>query len=209
MPSNQLREGETRPEVLSHVSGFPGISPLAEKLVPLEKVRALYQRVQQFPDGFRFENLLAEMRVELRVDALDSARIPAAGPVVVVANHPFGVLDGAMLAALLIRVRPDVKVLTNYLLRDVPELARHCISAESVPGQRCSQPRQHRDESSSRARVVRLAAEWWNAGRLSGGGSFSLADATGRNHRSSLERYGGASDPAHRSQCLACLFLRP
>ncbi|MGA7363849.1 MAG: GNAT family N-acyltransferase, partial [Candidatus Sulfotelmatobacter sp.] len=48
-------------------------------------------------------------------------------PVVVVANHPFGMLDGAVLAVLLTRVRPDVKVMTNYLLRDVPELARHCI----------------------------------------------------------------------------------
>jgi putative hemolysin len=67
------------------------------------------------------------MRVELRVDAADTARIPATGPVVVVANHPFGMLDGAVLAVLLTRVRPDVKVMTNYLLRDVPELAQHCI----------------------------------------------------------------------------------
>jgi len=32
-----------------------------------------------------------------------------------------GCFDGALLAVLLARVRPDVKVMTNYLLRDVPE----------------------------------------------------------------------------------------
>jgi putative hemolysin len=67
------------------------------------------------------------MRIDLRVSAADQSRIPASGPVVVVANHPYGVLDGAILTVLLMRVRPDVKVLTNSLLADVPELKRHCI----------------------------------------------------------------------------------
>ena len=127
MPSNHLRGDETQGEVLSQVEGFPGISALAEKFVPVDKVRELYRRVQKSPEGFGLGNLLAEMRVDLRVDAADTARIPATGPVVVVANHPFGMLDGAVLAVLLTRVRPDVKVMTNYLLSDVPELARHCI----------------------------------------------------------------------------------
>src|SRR5580700_513509 len=127
MPFDHLHEEKTRAEVLSHVEGFPGIPALTQKFLPLEKVRALYRRVQKSPAGFGLENLLAEMRVDLRVDAADTARIPAVGPVVVVANHPFGMLDGAVLAVLLTRVRPDVKVMTNYLLRDVPELAHHCI----------------------------------------------------------------------------------
>jgi hypothetical protein len=37
------------------------------------------------------------------------------------------VLDGVILAVLLTRVRSDVKVLTNSLLSDVPELSKHCI----------------------------------------------------------------------------------
>jgi putative hemolysin len=127
MPSNRLHGDETRAEVLSQVEGFAGIPALVEKFVPLDKVRELYRRVQKSPEGFGLEELLAEMRVDLCVDAADTARIPATGPVVVVANHPFGMLDGAVLAVLLTRARPDVKVMTNYLLRDVPELARHCI----------------------------------------------------------------------------------
>jgi putative hemolysin len=111
-------------EVLSRLSGFPG---LAAKFVPVGKVRDLYHRVQRAPEGFQLENLLAEMRVGLRVHAPDQARIPACGPVVVVANHPYGMLDGAILTVLLKRVRPDVKVLTNFLLADVPELSNHCI----------------------------------------------------------------------------------
>ena len=126
MPSNQLH-AEEQPEVLSQAAEFPGIPALAGKFLPVDRVRALYRRVRRSPEGFGLEKLLAEMRVDLRVAAADVPRIPATGPVVVVANHPFGMLDGAVLAVLLTRVRPDVKVMTNYLLRDVPELARHCI----------------------------------------------------------------------------------
>jgi putative hemolysin len=126
MAFDYLSGERTGPEVLSQVEGFPGIPGLADKFVPVDKVRELYRRVQSH-EGFGLEKLLVEMRVDLRMDAVDTARIPATGPVVVVANHPFGMLDGAALAVLLTRVRPDVKVMTNYLLSDVPELAQHCI----------------------------------------------------------------------------------
>jgi putative hemolysin len=124
MLSDHLHTDPTQPEVLASVAEFPG---LAGKFAPVGKVRDLYRRVQQSPEGFRLENLLAEMRVRLQVGEADQARIPATGPVVVVANHPYGMLDGAIVTVLLTRVRPDVKVLTNFLLSDVPELRNHCI----------------------------------------------------------------------------------
>jgi putative hemolysin len=67
------------------------------------------------------------MKIKLDVQATDLDRIPVKGPLVAVANHPFGVLDGAALAVLLLRVRPDVKILTNSLLDGIPDLHEHCI----------------------------------------------------------------------------------
>jgi hypothetical protein len=127
MPSNPVRPSDLQPEVLSQLAEFPGVPGFASRFVPVDEVRDLYRRVRQSAAGFGLEKLLTEMRVELRVDAADAARIPANGPAVVVANHPYGMLDGAVLAVLLRRARQDVKVVTNYLLRDVPELAQHCI----------------------------------------------------------------------------------
>jgi putative hemolysin len=168
MPSNQLHGEKTRPEVLSHVAGFPGVPALAEKFIPVDKVRELYRRVQRSPEGFGLEGLLAAMRVELDVNAADSARIPATGPVVVVANHPFGMLDGAMLAVLLTRVRPDVKVMTNYLLRDVPELARHCIFVDPLQSDRAVGA----NAIDTNRRAVREALAW-----LQGGGMLAVFPA--------------------------------
>jgi putative hemolysin len=139
---------------MAEFSVLPG---LAEKLFPVQKVRDLYRRVRQSPAGFQLDNLLAEMRVELHVDLADTARIPATGPAVVVANHPFGMLDGAVLAVLLTRVRPDVKVMANLLLSDVPELQRHCIFVDGL----------HTDcAAESNRRALREAVAWLQSGGM-------------------------------------------
>jgi len=111
----------TEPPLLAGLPGFAG------KFIPMEQARELYQRVRLAPQGFRLEALLAEMKVKLDVQPADLEHIPIKGPLVAVANHPFGVLDGAALAVLLSRVRPDVKILTNSLLEGIPELHEHCI----------------------------------------------------------------------------------
>jgi putative hemolysin len=93
----------------------------------MAEMRELYERVRTAPDGFRLETLLKEMQVDLRLQPADLERIPAKGPLVAVANHPFGMLDGAALGVLLSRVRPDVRVMTNSLLEGIPELREHCF----------------------------------------------------------------------------------
>src|SRR5208282_4819158 len=105
----------------------PGLPGFAGKFIPMQQARELYQRVRTAPPGFRLEALLAEMKIKLEVQLSDLDRIPVKGPLVAVANHPFGVLDGAALAVLLSRVRADVKILTNSLLKDIPQLHSHCI----------------------------------------------------------------------------------
>ena len=152
MPSNQLGEDPARSGVLSRVAQFPG---LAGKLAPVGKARELYSRVRRHKSGFHLEGLLAEMRISLRVDPADQARIPTTGSVVVVANHPYGVLDGALLTVLLTRVRPDVKVLANFLLGDVPELQRHCIFVD---------PFQTDRSVDSNRRALREALAWLQQG---------------------------------------------
>jgi len=156
MPTIQFDDGRPTPEVLSRVDGL-GLPGFAERLLPIGKVRDLYHRVRQSAEGFQMDNLLAEMRVALRITAADTARIPPTGPVVVVANHPFGVLDGAVLTVLLTRVRPDVKILTNFLLRDVPELHRHCIFVD---------PFQSEHPAGSNRRALREAFAWLRTGGM-------------------------------------------
>jgi putative hemolysin len=61
---------------------------------------------------------------------------PAMTPeLLVVANHPHGALDGLAVAALLRRVRPDVKLLANQVLHRIPEMRPHLVPIDAfMPG---------------------------------------------------------------------------
>lgn len=49
-------------------------------------------------------------------------RVPARGGLLLVANHPFGVVDGLTLGHLAMQLRGNVRILTNSLLCRVPEI---------------------------------------------------------------------------------------
>src|SRR5579862_9810479 len=128
MPSNQWHTPEADAPGPPRIPDFPA---LAAKLMPGARARNLYRRVQKSPEGFCLETLLAEMRIRTDIETADRSRIPVRGPVVVVANQPHGIVDGAILWTVLTRVRPDVKVLTHFLFSDIPELQRLCIFVDS------------------------------------------------------------------------------
>ena len=102
-------------------------NPILERLFSLDKLRELYHAVSAPDDHNIFHRILKRMNVECLATAKDLGRVPTAGPLVVIANHPFGILDGVLLGGLLLKVRPDLKILTNYLLTGVPELDQYCI----------------------------------------------------------------------------------
>ncbi|MDO8883546.1 MAG: lysophospholipid acyltransferase family protein [Pseudotabrizicola sp.] len=52
------------------------------------------------------------------------ANIPATGPLVLLANHPYGILDGLMMGHLLDRIRGDFRILANSVFRRAEALNR-------------------------------------------------------------------------------------
>jgi putative hemolysin len=58
------------------------------------------------------------------------SKIPKTGPLVVVANHPYGVLDGLILNQMMSRVRNDYKVLTNSVLCQAEETRDHLLEID-------------------------------------------------------------------------------
>ncbi|HUB02461.1 MAG TPA: GNAT family N-acyltransferase [Terriglobales bacterium] len=141
--------------VLTQPPIVPGLPGFAGKFVPMKQARDLYRRVSAASEGFRLEALLAEMKIDLQIQPSDFERIPAKGPVVAIANHPFGVLDGAALAVLLSRVRPDVRLLANSLLAGIPELHKHCIFVD---------PFQTQSSADKNLRPLKQAIDWLRQG---------------------------------------------
>ena len=74
-----------------------------------------------------FAAAVRSLRLDVRFDAAALAAMPRTGPVVIVANHPYGVLDGIVVAWLVGQVRSDFLVLTNAVLLRAPEIAAHVL----------------------------------------------------------------------------------
>ncbi|SEC35674.1 lysophospholipid acyltransferase family protein [Rhodobacter sp. 24-YEA-8] len=70
---------------------------------------------------------IRHMGIRIDTPPEEIARIPKTGPVVVVANHPSGLVDGMIMAEMITRVRPDFKILTRSLLTGIPEVEEFMI----------------------------------------------------------------------------------
>ena len=115
---------------LSYATTFPepwrratirGIEWATGKRRLLGRVRRFEREGVETGQAF-FDHALAVMGIALAVPPAAAARIPRTGPLVVVANHPHGLVDGIVLASLLGRVRGDYRILTRSLLAGVPEV---------------------------------------------------------------------------------------
>ena len=109
--SARTRSGRTLIRCLENVTG---------RLSLIRRAKGYEQDVAQ---GKNFWDVLVDrygLSLELSGGALSN--IPANGPLVVIANHPYGILDGLMMGHLLDRVRGDFRILANSVFRRAEEL---------------------------------------------------------------------------------------
>lgn len=77
-----------------------------------------------------FKRSLEALSLKYILSEEEYARIPQEGPVITVSNHPFGGIDGVILGAILTSVRPDVKLITNYMLSLIEEIQPWVFSVD-------------------------------------------------------------------------------
>ncbi|MBM3776128.1 MAG: hypothetical protein FJW37_13355, partial [Acidobacteria bacterium] len=120
--------------VLPRLLPFPALRLLDAPLGRLLGLPALERRYGLLRNTGRpiAQELLAQLEVACRISERDLEQIPRAGPVVVVANHPYGILEGAALAALLEPIRPDARFLANGILSLIPEVRDLVIPVDPV-----------------------------------------------------------------------------
>jgi putative hemolysin len=111
-------------------TGFFGrlVSRFLMWLLRLNEINAIYERTKDLEDGTTFlENVLNELGVSYHINSEELKRIPKEGPVVLVSNHPLGGIDGIILMHFLQQVRPDIKLMANFLLERIVPLKQWII----------------------------------------------------------------------------------
>lgn len=136
------------------------------------KLKKLYdnRNKERLPGESFFATALRLLRISIDIDLASLALCPLDGPVVFIANHPYGVLDGISLAWLSTLVRPDTKVLANSVLCQIPE-ARDNLLPVDFAGTRTAR------ETNVRSRLT--AQSWLRGGHAIGifpGGGVSTSE---------------------------------
>lgn len=118
------------------------LAPAIEGPLGLRGLERIYRRAVDLqaahPQGRDcrtwFESVLTAMDAAGDIEEPADFDFPRSGPLVVVANHPFGILDPVILAHYAARHRPDVKVMTNALLGAFEQLRPHIIPVNPFGG---------------------------------------------------------------------------
>ena len=86
------------------------------------RIRKLYFDYveEERPYASFWSDALDKLNIDIDLHRDAGATIPQTGPTLVVANHPYGVIDGLVLCALMAEVRSDYKIITHRVLKQAP-----------------------------------------------------------------------------------------
>ncbi len=97
-------------------------------ILRFNKLNKIYGQIAS-KQGIEFiDEVIRVLELKVEFDENELKRVPPSGAAIVVANHPFGGLDGLLLIKYLSLVRPDVKVIANFLLQKIEPVSSFFLS---------------------------------------------------------------------------------
>ena len=108
------------------------IIKLIESLTGKKKLENLYKNYsvnKQNPITF-WSDILNEMEIKVVNKSDNKLIIPKKAPLLVIANHPFGIIDGLILCSLISQFRDDFKIMTHETLQFLPQLEQFILPVD-------------------------------------------------------------------------------
>ncbi|WP_430971933.1 GNAT family N-acyltransferase [Sunxiuqinia rutila] len=103
------------------------------------KLNRIYGQIAD-KQGIAFiDELIKILEIKYEFDESELRKIPKTGPFIVVANHPFGGLDGILLIKILSLVRPDIKVMADFLLKKVEPISEFFLPVNPFDARKSEQ----------------------------------------------------------------------
>lgn len=98
------------------------------RITKISEVNKLYDILKDKEGKDFFDSFVRERGLQYIVFEEDLAKIPKTGPFILVSNHPLGAIDGILMAKILTEIRPDFKVMGNFLLEKIKPMEPYVIS---------------------------------------------------------------------------------
>ena len=125
-----MKEKVIDKELLKRVSPLFGNSllyKLVMKLGGLDKVNRVYDSAKYFSGTGIEDEMIDGLGITRKVHNREILHQFEGKPFITVSNHPFGHIDGIMLIGEIAKVRPDFKVMVNWLLGQIDIMQDHFI----------------------------------------------------------------------------------
>lgn len=133
-----------------------------KRILKVDRFDKMYEEYQQSSSQNHFpDRILQTFKVTYELSEQDLKRIPSTGSLVIVANHPFGGVEGIIMGSILGSVRSDTKIMANYLLKAiaVPEFLEMFFFVD---------PFGREQSARSNIKPLRESIEWLKAGNALG-----------------------------------------
>ncbi len=103
-----------------------------ERITGKKKLEKLYKNFSQEginPHDF-WSDILKVLEIRVVNKSINKLHIPSDKKLMVIANHPFGIIDGLILCSLVSKVRRDFKIMTHETLKFMPELEQFILPVD-------------------------------------------------------------------------------
>jgi len=152
-------------------------NPIAFALMGITRIsnlNKLYDELKDLQGKVFFDNYIEKLNVKYQVFSEDLLKIPKTGAFILVSNHPLGALDGILMTKIISEIRPDFKIMGNFLLSRIQPIKEYVIPVN---------PFEERKEAFSSLNGMRNALK-----HLKNGGCFGVFPAGEVSNRKNPQR---------------------
>lgn len=115
--------------------GGDSIARMLMSILKINKINKEYSKISDL-EGLAFlDALLNRLEIQYEINPEELKRIPKEGPFIIIANHPYGGIDGIILLKIIQEIRPDFKAMANFLLRRIDPIKDSIIPVDPFEGQ--------------------------------------------------------------------------
>jgi len=107
---------------------MPGLAALLMEIMKINEVNKLFAQAQPKQGPEFIDAILEGCGIKIEFDEKELKNIPAKGSFIAIANHPYGGIEGMVLLKILCMVRPDAKLMANFLLKKIPNLSDYFVA---------------------------------------------------------------------------------
>lgn len=106
----------------------PGLAALLMEIMKINHVNKTFAQAQHL-EGIEFiDKILEILGIQIEINEAELKNIPSKDAFIAIANHPYGGIEGLILLKILCMVRPEAKLMANFILKKIANLSDYFIA---------------------------------------------------------------------------------